>query len=170
MFRLANKNSPAETSKIPDNPPAWKFSSGGKIADYSINRLTLPANNPLAVSYPHLIKTKNGDIQEQNSNPQTILGKTVGSSNIVPCSAPVSVGGAEFGPLITPFFYQDSWYTFYIEPTLTETITINEWDEWVGGPPVVYEPPRMDWEKIKLEPYHPWPKHVPVPKDTDDPA
>jgi hypothetical protein len=28
----------------------------------------------------------------------------------------------------------------------------------------------MDWEKIKLEPYHPWPKHVPVPKDTDDPA
>jgi hypothetical protein len=77
------------------------------------------------------------------------------------------MGGAEFGPLITPFFYQDNWYTFYVEPTLSETQTINEWDEWVGGPSVVYEPPKIDWSNIPIQPYYPWPKNVRVPKAGD---
>ncbi|NEU08452.1 hypothetical protein GZH53_09040 [Flavihumibacter sp. R14] len=168
-FRLLNKNSPPEIIDA-DTPPAWKFSSHRKIVPYSVNRLTFPSNGPLAISYPHLIKIKNGEEQQSDSTPQTILGKTSGKFNIVPCSVPVTIGGEEFGPMITPFFYQDSWYTFYIEPALTETITINEWDEWVGGPPVRYEHPKMDWNEIKMEPYYPWPKNVPVPKNADDPA
>ena len=163
-FRVVNKNSPPEIISA-DSQPAWKFRSGY----YSINRIKLGSNN-LAVSYPHLIKTLNGETQNIDSNPQIILGKTNGLFNLVPCTAPVTMGGAEFGPLVTPFFYQDSWNTFYIEPSLTETITINEWDEWVGGPAVVYQPPKVDWGNIVLEAYHPWPINVPVPGNPGDPG
>ena len=163
-FRVVNKNSPPEIISA-DSQSAWKFTGNY----YHINRLNLSRGN-LAVSYPHLIKTLNGQTQNIDSNPQTILGKTIGKFNLVPCTAPVTMGGAEFGPLVTPFFYQDSWYTFYIEPSLTETITINQWDEWVGGPAVVYQPPKIDWGNIVLEPYHPWPKNVPVPRNPGDPG
>jgi hypothetical protein len=163
-FRVVNKNSPPEIISA-DSEPDWMFTSGS----YFINRIKLDRNN-LAVSYPHLIKTLNGETQNIDSNPQIILGKTKGQFNLVPCTAAVTMGGVEFGPLITPFFYQDSWNTFYIEPSLTETITINEWDEWVGGPAVVYQPPKVDWGNIVLEPYHPWPINVPVPRNPGDPG
>lgn len=160
-FRVVNKNSPPEILRITSSP-TWPFPGGSK----NINRLNFSGGD-LSVQYQHKIVSLNGHEQQTDSNPQTILSKIPGAFNIVPCSAPVTMGGTEFGRLITPFFYQDSWNTFYVEPAITETITVDKWDEWVAGPPVVYEPRRFDWEKIKIDPIHTWPKTVPVPNKGD---
>lgn len=158
-FRVVNKNSVPEivTADV-DTLPAWPFQK-----PFKINRVAGDAG-AMTVKFEHYIKTLNGQPQS-NSDPQTILEKTVGNFNLVPCSQPVTMGGQELGQLVTPFFYQDSWHTFYIEPTLTETITIDEWDEWVSAPPVPEKKPKHGG--IKIDPIHPWPKKLPLPQPGD---
>ncbi len=162
-FRLVNKNSPPEIKPLSaDSIPNWPF----YMRYFSGNRLYIDRRDALSVVYQPKIRTLNGTVQENDRKLQTILGKSVGGLNLVPCSSPVTMGGIEFGRLVTPFFYQDSWYTFYVEPGLTETITIDKWDEWVGEGPSPVPVPGPE-SAIKIEPIHVWPKNVPFPKEGD---
>jgi hypothetical protein len=158
-FRVVNKNSVPEILSSAEALPAWPFER-----PFEINRIA-GYEAPMTVKFEHYVKTLNGQPQS-NSDPQTILGKTVGDFNLVPCSEPVTMGGPELGQLVTPFFYQDSWHTFYVEPVLTETITIDEWDEWVSGP-ATSEPSRPKFGDIKVDPIYPWPKKFSIPRHGD---
>ncbi len=160
-FRVVSKNSPPEIVDA-DKPLDWPFNMTREV-----NHLKGDANSPLTVKYLHYLETKNGVELKNDSAPQTILGKAVGEYTLVPCSNPATMGGEELGKLVTPFFFQDNWHTFYVEPALTETITIDQWDEWVAGPPVVYQPWRPTLEKVIIEPFVPWPKELPVPLPSD---
>jgi len=159
-FSVVNKNCPPEILSSADAAIAWPYNK-----NLSINRL--PGNGNLQVQFLHYLKTLNGSAVQRDLSPQTILGSSAGAYNLVPSGNVASMGGAEIGPLITPFFYQDSWHTFYVQPALTETITIDEWDEWVYKPSIVVEPPRINWGDIIIQPIHPWPKGIPIPKPGD---
>lgn len=159
-FSVVNKNCPPEILTTADTPVAWPYQK-----NLSINRL--PGNGDLKVQFLHYLKTLNGSAMVRDLNPQTILDASAGAYNLVPSGNVASMGGAEIGPLITPFFYQDSWHTFYVQPTITETVTIDEWDEWIYKPSIVVEPPRINWNDIRLEPILPWPKGIAIPKYGD---
>ncbi|MEZ4617927.1 MAG: hypothetical protein R2867_20795 [Caldilineaceae bacterium] len=72
---------------------------------------------------------------------------------------------AEFAPLVTPLFFADDLYTFFVEPSLTETTvdlwegyTIKhpsqrpKWDQYLLNPPAVSVriPPKYLQEALKL--------------------
>lgn len=160
-FRITNKNTPPEIIS-PDDTPTWPYQK-----PFRINRIQGDAG-PMRVQFQHYLKTLNGDTQVSDASPQTILNQSVGQYSLLPSSGQITMGGADFGPLVTPFFYQDSAHTFYVEPALTETVTIDTWSEWLS-PPISYEPIRPDWEHIMIDPIIPWPKEIPIP-DRGDPG
>jgi hypothetical protein len=83
---------------------------------------------------------------------------------------------AEFAPLISPVFYADDVYTFFVEPSLTETkvdkwqgYTITRpsqkpwWDAYVSESPLISAvvPPKYLQEAFKL------PQNIPQPDPID---
>jgi hypothetical protein len=70
--------------------------------------------------------------------------------------------------LPNPFFYQDNLYTFFVEPSLTET-TIDRWEEWIiTTPPPVFELDDDWWKSLPIVPVVPLPKQ-PIPMPPIDP-
>ncbi|MBX3255084.1 MAG: hypothetical protein KF862_13155 [Chitinophagaceae bacterium] len=164
-YRVVNKNSPPEIIPV-DGITFWPYMAADNGTGMEINRLVNKlANNNLAARYQQKIQTLNGEIQATESNAQVIL-TTNRNFSVVPCNIPVPVtnnkddddDNRQFAALLTPFFYQDDAHVFYVEPALSKTKTVTEWDEWVARPPFIYHRPPID-----VEPYHPWPKDVNIP-------
>jgi len=144
-FRVVNKNSPPQI--VPATPaPTWPYT-----ATPAINRLD-GTGSRLEVTFTSYLEKLDGQIKQERRAPQTILGKAYGPIELIPCSDPSSMGGAEIGKLVSPFFFQDSWHTFFVEPTFSETKTIKEWDEWVGGRPTLVKPFTPKIEQIYPRP------------------
>jgi hypothetical protein len=170
-FWVINKNCPPQPNHSADATITWPYVNGS----LTINRLET-GSTPFKVSFDKTLTNLNGKDEPAKQATQSIFGNSLGSANIVACSDLATMGGADIGKLVTPLFYQDPWHCFYVEPSLTETITVNKWDEWIGGRAVLLEPLPFDWSKYKVEPIFPWPKSVPTPKvgspgwlDPDDP-
>lgn len=145
-FRVVTKNSPPQI--VPATPaPSWPYT-----ANLAVNRLRWTGSR-LEVTFTSYLEKLDGQIKQETRAPQTILGKAHGAIELIPCSDPSSMGGAEIGKLVSPFFFQDGWHTFFVEPTFSETKTIKEWDEWVGGRPTLVKP-----FTPKIEQLYPRPK------------
>jgi peptidoglycan hydrolase-like protein with peptidoglycan-binding domain len=78
--------------------------------------------------------------------PQTILSKG-GSFTLLPSSNQMKFPNAEFAPLISPVFYADDVYTFFVEPSLTET-TVDKWQGYTITRPSQHP----WWESYVLDP------------------
>jgi hypothetical protein len=60
----------------------------------------------------------------------------------------------DVGKLVAPFFYSDDWHTFYVEPSLTETV-IEESDGWILNSPIIakeYDEPQQPAWQIPIGP------------------
>jgi hypothetical protein len=84
----------------------------------------------------------------------TVLGAG-GSFSLLPSSNAVTLGGAEIGALVSPFFYADAQRTFFVEPNLVETTT-ETWEQWIVTDPglgVTFAP--ADVGQVNLVPFVP---------------
>ncbi len=71
---------------------------------------------------------------------------------MLPTSNQMLFPNAEFAPLISPVFYADDVYTFYVEPSLTET-TMDKWQGYTITRPS--QKPRWDDYVAHLPPLSP---------------
>lgn len=121
----------------------------------------------LSVTFVQQIVTTDGAKKTDPPAPQTILSKA-GYYTLLPSSNRMNLPNEEFAPLISPLFYADYMYTFFVEPSLTETkvdkwqgYTItrpsqgSKWSDYVLNPPYISPqiPPKYQQEVFKL-PYN----------------
>jgi peptidoglycan hydrolase-like protein with peptidoglycan-binding domain len=169
-FRVVSKNSrPQLQSLIGIIEPTSPYSP--KNTTY--NRYT--GSGALSVTFVQQIVTTDGDKKAGSPAPQTILSK-IGGYTLLPSSNRMTLPTAEFTPLISPVFYADDVYTFFVEPSLTET-TVDKWqgytitrpsqkprwDDYVAHPPHVSPliPPKYLQEAINLT------QNIPQPDPVD---
>jgi peptidoglycan hydrolase-like protein with peptidoglycan-binding domain len=120
-FRVVSKNSrPQILYKFGLTPPPSPYSAQGK----TYNRYT--GSKALSVTFVQQVTTTDGDKKAGPPAPQTILSKG-GGYTLLPSSNQMQSPNKEFAPLISPVFYADDVYTFFVEPSLTET-TIDRWE------------------------------------------
>ena len=67
-----------------------------------------------------------------------------GAHTLLPTSNQMTQPNAEFAPLISPVFYADDLFTFFVEPSLTET-TITDWK---GYPSYGYD---QSWDDLLVK-------------------
>jgi Neuraminidase-like domain len=169
-FRVVSKNSrpqlqPPSGMSAPTSPysPKNKF----------YNRYT--GSGALSVTFVQQIVTTDGNQQADPPAPQPIVAN-VGGYTLLPTSNQMLFPNAEFAPLISPVFYADDVYTFFVEPSLTETTvdkvqgyTITRpsqkprWDEYVAHRPQLSPviPPKYLQEAFKQ------PNGIPQPDPID---
>jgi hypothetical protein len=158
-FRVVSKNS------RPSLRDEFSF-NGGPTSPYSsaktYNRFT--GLDTLSVTFVKQVETTDGVKKVDAPAPQAILSKGRGYT-LLPTSNQMKLPNAEFAPLISPVFYADDVYTFFVEPSLTET-TMDKWqgytiprpshkprwDEYVvQSPPISARiPPKYLQEALKL--------------------
>lgn len=141
-FRVVSKNSPPEarppgqTSDEEDVP--WiPYSATPNPMSESATQYV--GRGTLQVSYVEEIKTVDGHAPQPTTTTKTII-QPGDSFSILTINNQFKLIDSEIGSLVVPFFYQDSRYTFFVEPTLEER-TIDEWTEWAIPPP----PPDGGW-------------------------
>ncbi len=171
-FRVLSKNSRPLFKERSDAPPNSPYPSAkGKI----YNRHT--GAGALSVSFVQQIVTTDGNKVVTPSAPQAIFNKGgYGSYTLLPTSNQMRYPNAEFAPLVSPLFFADDLYTFFVEPSLTETTvdlwqgyTIpqpsqkRKWQDYVVEPPPisVQIPPKYWQEAFKL------PDHLVQPEPID---
>ncbi|MCD9025517.1 neuraminidase-like domain-containing protein [Cohnella silvisoli] len=164
-FRVASRNSRPQFMQkpgkiIPASPYSYK--------EVIHNRYK--GSGPLAVTFVQSIETTDGVVKATPPAPQTILSKG-GSYNLLPTNNQLHFPNEEFASLISPSFYADDLYTFFVEPSLTET-TVDRWEgytithhsqrpKWIDFverqphllTPVI--PPKYNQEVFKLPEYIP---------------
>ena len=132
-------------------------------------------SDALSVTFVQQIVTTDGNRKADPPTSQPILSKG-GNYTLLPSSNQMMLPTAEFAPLITPVFYADDVYTFFVEPSLTET-TVDKWqgytitrpsqkprwDDYVVHPPHVSPliPPKYLQEAINLT------QNIPQPDPVD---
>jgi len=137
------------------------------------NRYT--GSGALSVTFVQQIVTTDGDKKADRPAPQPILLKGR-DYTLLPSSNQMTLPTAEFAPLISPVFYADDVYTFFVEPSLTET-TVDKWqgytitrpsqkrrwDDYMAHPPHISPliPPKYLQEAFKLA------KNIPQPDPVD---
>jgi len=158
-FRVVSKNSrPEIRPQLGVIGPTSPYSPQNK----TYNRYA--GSGALSVTFVQQVVTTDGNEKADPPAPQTILSKGDGYT-LVPSSNQMKLPNAEFAPLISPVFYADDVYTFFVEPSLTET-TVDKWqgytiprpshkpkwDEYVvQSPPISARiPPKYLQEALKL--------------------
>jgi hypothetical protein len=159
-FRVVSKNNRPLFQSSSSAAPSSPYSAKNK----EYNRFT--SASALSVSFVQQIVTTDGDKKVSAPAPQTILNKGgYGAYTLLPTSNQMEYPNAEFAPLVTPLFFADDLYTFFVEPSLTET-TVDlwqgytiprpsqrpKWDEYILKPPPVSVqiPPKYSQEALKL--------------------
>lgn len=174
-FRVLNKNVAPEvvaTLQPPDNPYSTDQTRAGRHL----------GSGEFQVMLNDRIVTRDGLSMSPTTGganqPRTILAKALraeGRYTLTPCAAPVVLRTVDpeapfkqdLGPWVAPFFYADAAHTFYVEPTLTESVSLGSEDVPVyGGPPGVRVPPRYT---VPVTPWYPKPGPFPDPIDPGDP-
>lgn len=119
-FRVVSKNS----------LPQIQMSRAVQSMPYSAPKKNFNIYNgggALSVTFVQQIITTDGVQSVNPPAPQTILSKGgYGGYTLLPCCNQMMLPNAEFAPLISPLFYADDVYTFFVEPSLTET-TVDKW-------------------------------------------
>jgi peptidoglycan hydrolase-like protein with peptidoglycan-binding domain len=159
-FRVINKNTPPSIVQNTSPELKWPYINN----TIAINRLEYKNGGSLQVQVDQQVTTLNGKLVPVTPSPTTILGSSQGQFSLLPCGDVSTIGSDEgFGPIVTPFFYQDDWHTFYVESSITQTVTITDWDEWVGVPNIIYYPTVRLPNPILLDPVITWPKKIARP-------
>jgi peptidoglycan hydrolase-like protein with peptidoglycan-binding domain len=140
-FRVVSKNS----------RPQLKYDFGlfQPISRYSPKNKTYnryEGSGALSVTFVQKIVTTDGNKQASPPAPQPILAKG-GSFTLLPSSNQMMLPNAEFAPLISPVFYADDVYTFFVEPSLTET-TVDRWE----GYTIIRPSHKPKWDEYILHP------------------
>ena len=169
-FRVVSKNSrPQLQSPSGMTEPTSPYAQKNK----TYNRYT--GSGALSVTFVQQIVTTDGDKKADRPAPQPILLKGR-DYTLLPSSNQMTLPTAEFAPLISPVFYADDVYTFFVEPSLTET-TVDKWqgytitrpsqkrrwDDYMAHPPHISPliPPKYLQEAFKLA------KNIPQPDPVD---
>jgi hypothetical protein len=170
-FRVVSKNSQPKKIYLQGSrlfPPYLVKDRGGRINKYE--NTTNITNNPLQIWFTQNVVTGNQQIQQGQPNvTKTILSKGNSFSLLMPSNTP-ALQSPEIASLASPFFYQDDRHTFFVEPSLTITKNLIEWDDWVLQKPRLRFPDKfrhaipvpqipklnpeqlIDLEKIKINP------------------
>ncbi|MFE5318470.1 neuraminidase-like domain-containing protein [Paenibacillus sp. NPDC056579] len=119
-FRVVSKNSIPQFGPYAADSPAVPYATGGT----SYNRFK--GSGALTVTFIQQVETIDGKNQSSRAT-QTILSNGGSSFTLLPTSNAMKHPNEEFAPLISPFVFADDLYTFFVEPTLTET-TIDKWE------------------------------------------
>lgn len=147
-FRVVSKNS--HPTAAVDRVPAAS-GSPFQTTGTAFNRYT--GSGKLAVSFVQQVITTDGDRKAAAAAPQTILEKGgPGSYTLLAGSNQTKFPNAEFAPLISPVFYADEVYTFFVEPSLTET-TVDKWEGYTITRPS--QKPRWDEYVAQAKPLSP---------------
>lgn len=167
-FRVVSKNS--RPQRLNDgflSEPASPYSS-----EKTYNRFK--GSGTLSATFVRQIVTTDGVKKVDAPAPQTILAKGgYGDYTLLPSSNPMTLPNAEFAPLISPVFYADDVYTFFVEPSLTET-TVDKWQ----GYTITRPSQKSKWEDYIVQPLPISPLIPPkylqeapkLPKDIPQPA
>lgn len=121
-FRVVSKHSPpAVVEREPQQPhtPPYRPDTA-EIVRYT-------GSDKFTVMFPYKSVDDNGFVHYFGEEP--ILEKVDGYSIVMP-EEPSSLVAPMLAPLISPFFFQDRFHTFFVEPTLTETTTV-KWEDWI---------------------------------------
>ena len=120
-FRIVSKNTrPIFETNFGDDgiPPRLPYSNSCEINHY---------NGFLALNANLIENIVNG--KTSSPIPKSIL--RVGNSfSLVGSSNKFQLVNSEIGSMASPFFYQDDRHTFFVEPSLTITKRLIEWDDW----------------------------------------
>jgi hypothetical protein len=146
-FLLRGRNSPPESGTNVPRPPVPFYAGGGTVNHYD-------GSGSFKVRFNQRLTSTNSAADVATPVVLTVLGAT-GAFSLLPSSNAVTIGGAEIGALVSPFFYADAQRTFFVEPNLMETTT-ETWEEWIvtdPGPAVTFTP--GDLGKVNLVPYVP---------------
>jgi len=171
-FRIVSKNSrPQRLSQEGLATPKLPYRTYGK----AYNHFT--GSGALSVTFVKQIETTDGSKKAKPPESQPILSKGgYGGYTLLPCCNQMKFPNEEFAPLISPVFYTDDVYTFFVEPSLTETkvdkwegFTIPRpsqkhwWDSFVlESPPIsAVVPPKYLQEAFKT------PQNIPQPDPID---
>ncbi|ETP66943.1 hypothetical protein G159_19950 [Planococcus glaciei CHR43] len=142
-FRVASKNSDPQFISSSTNVSDLPYS----IYDTTYNRFK--GSGALLVKFVQKLETTDGVKKAESPAPHPILSHG-GSYTLLPSSNQMKFPNKEFAPLISPFFYaDDDLYTFFVEPSITET-TIDKWQGYTISRPsqkprwdiVIKDPPR----------------------------
>ncbi|QHT61334.1 hypothetical protein GXP70_16130 [Paenibacillus lycopersici] len=122
-FRVASKNGVPqfESTRLSTKATPYAFNKT------SYNRYE--GEGALSVSFVQEAVTEDGVTKAASPAPQTILSN-IGSFTLLQASNRMSWPNEEFAPLVSPFFYADELYTFFVEPSLTET-TVEKWQGYI---------------------------------------
>jgi hypothetical protein len=152
-FRLVSRLAPPERATATDNSrPPYQLDSADAATHFT-------ATGTFAASYADRIaEAADGTVTVRTATPAIL--QNVPQFSLVASSAPNIHPNPDIGALVAPVFYQDSRYTFLVEPTVTET-TIEEWNEYVITEPVVIPDdvfvPEIPIERQFPFPIPPWP-------------
>ncbi|MGV3503016.1 MAG: neuraminidase-like domain-containing protein [Adhaeribacter sp.] len=147
-FRVVSKNS--HPTAAVDRVPA-SAGSPFQTSGTAFNRYT--GSGKLAVSFVQQVITTDGESKAAAAAPQTILAKAgPGAYTLLAASNQAKFPNAEFAPLISPVFYADETYTFFVEPSLTET-TVDKWEGYTITRPS--QKPRWDEYVAQAKPISP---------------
>lgn len=144
-FHVISKNSPprATTGQAPRVPP-FELASG------PFARATRQAGSgQLRVVLQDRIVTVDGTVTSGPPTPRPVLSQVGGFELVFSGNHLTPSSDADL--LQTPFFFQNDWHTFFVEPVRTE-ITFEQWERSVPTPP------RLDarledeswWDKLPL--------------------
>lgn len=129
-FVLRGRNSPVEVNPVdalPLNAPAAVYTIDGT------------AGNSLSVEFAPVLTSVNGGQATGVKTKETVLGPSVGTTKLVHPANTVDLGGPDIGPLVSPFFYEDSRRTFFVQPYLREDTIEESTEKWtlveVSPPP-----------------------------------
>ena len=104
--------------------------------NYSIGGTKYQFKGALGIHFAEKIVTENNNTPSRSEVTKQIFSQAR-VFTLLTTSNPVTLPSFEIGNLVKPVFYKDDLYTFFVEPSLTET-TIEKWEEWVitPSPPV----------------------------------
>jgi hypothetical protein len=119
-FVLRGRNSPVELNPADAeklNAPGAKYTMGGN-------------GQALTVSFAPVLTSINGGTSTGTESTTTVLGTSVGTPKLVHPANSVDLGGPDIGPLVSPFFYEDSRRTFFVQPYLREDTIAESTEKW----------------------------------------
>lgn len=124
-FRVVSKNSLPQRKTSRAFQPSMPYSAS---LNPRYNTYKKEGSGPLSITFVKQIVTTDGVAQAEAPKQQTILSKIDDGFTLLPCCNQMKFPNEEFAPLISPVFYADDVYTFFVEPSLTETKV----DKWEG--------------------------------------
>jgi len=124
-FRVVSKNSLPQIKTSGAFQPSMPYSAS---LNPHYNTYKKKGSGPLSITFVKQIVTTDGVAEAEAPKQQTILSKIDDGFTLLPCCNQMKFPNEEFAPLISPVFYADDVYTFFVEPSLTETKV----DKWEG--------------------------------------